>query len=286
MKKLHLLAAGLLVWACTAVAGGPRALQERIEASVVVTGSISIAADGSVIGHTLDHPDKLEPGIVALVDRTVARWRFEPVLDRDKKAVAGIASMSLRLVANRPDADHYVVRIRSAYFQEANQGESGEIRHIKASPPRYPGTALRSGIGGTVYLVARIDADGKVLDAAVEQVNLGVLASDSQMNGWRGVFAASALEAAKRWEFSPAAKEAAGKARSVRVPISYVLSDSNIKHREPEYGKWESYIPGPKHSVPWLHEEDNDSTSPDALAAGGVYEVGKGLRLLTPLQAG
>lgn len=281
MKKLHWLAAGLLLWACTAIAGGPRAVLERREASMLLTGSISIAADGTVSGHTLDHPDKLKPGIVELVDGAVAHWRFRPILDQGK-AVASVSRMSLRLVASRQDPDHYLVRIRSAHFWQGSQGEfeHEDTQEKKLKPPHYPEAALRYGVTGTVYLVARLDKDGKVLDVAAEQVNLRVVADDQRMQRWRALLATSALATAKTWEFGPAAKDA--EARSVRIPVSFQLWGNP----EPEYGKWESYIPGPRQVVPWLSEVNSATDSPDALVAGGVYELGKDLQLLTPLQAG
>jgi hypothetical protein len=281
MKKLHWLAAGLLLWVCVAVAGGRGAVLKQREASMLLTGSVSIAADGSVSSHTLDHPEKLKSGIVDLVDGAAAHWRFRPILDHGK-AVASRSRMSLRLVASRQDPEHYIVRISGAHFwQESHdEFEHETIQKKQLNPPRYPEGALRYGVSGTVYLVARIDVDGKVLDVAAEQVNLRVADDEQGMKRWRALLAKSALDAAKSWEFSPAAKDA--ETRSVRIPVSFLIQG----RPEPEYGKWESYIPGPKQSVPWLHDQDSDSTSPDALVAGGVYEVGEGLRLLTPLQAG
>jgi hypothetical protein len=281
MKKLHWLGAGLLLWACTAIAGSPRAVLERREASMLLTGSISIAADGTVSGHTLDHLDKLKPGIVELVDGAVAHWRFRPILEQGK-AVASISRMSLRLVASRQDPDHYLVRISGAHFWHGSQDEleHENIQKKNLKPPRYPETALRYGVSGTVYLVARLDTDGKVLDVAAEQVNLRVVSDDHGMQIWRASLAKSALEAAKAWEFSAA--EPGDGPRSVRIPVVFLMNGVS----EPEYGKWESYIPGPRQVVPWLGEVDSATDGPDALVAGGVYELGKDLQLLTPLQAG
>ena len=54
-----------------------------------------------------------------------------------------------------------------------------------------------------------------------------------------------------------------------------------------KYGAWSVYIPGPRKEIPWLHLHDMDDWSaPDTLVAGGVYQPGKGLHLLTPLVSG
>ena len=59
------------------------------------------------------------------------------------------------------------------------------------NPPRYPPSALRSGIEGTVVLVISIDAQGNVLDIEVEQ---------SSRN--RDLDRA-AIAAARKWAFNP-----------------------------------------------------------------------------------
>jgi hypothetical protein len=40
----------------SALAEGPRAIRERVEGSMVVTGSIGVTPEGAVLGYTLDHP--------------------------------------------------------------------------------------------------------------------------------------------------------------------------------------------------------------------------------------
>jgi hypothetical protein len=74
----------------------------------------------------------------------------------------------------------------------------------------------------------------------------------------------------------------------VRVPASFALCDSRSecgKTMEPAYGTWETYVPGPKKSVPWLSDEQNRH-NPDAMVAGTAQPVGSGPKLLTPLGQG
>lgn len=46
------------------------------------------------------------------------------------------------------------------------------------------------------------------------------------------------------------------------------------------YGRWESYVPGPRQPDPWSDEDEGVAISPDALPPGQVHS-GSGLRLLT-----
>jgi hypothetical protein len=269
--------------ACAFVAlagGGAAAARKQVEASMVLTGSITVAPDGHVSAYTLDTPAKLEKGIVAMVNDTVPSWRFEPVL-RQGKAVASTARMSLQVVAKKVDADHFSIGIRNANFSvpAADATSANWMAGRSMTPPRYPPAAYRSGVTGTVYLVARLGTDGQVLEVVAEQVNLGFVGSESEMAYFRDALAKPALQVARSWRLTPASEEeaAAGKIRSVRIPVAYRLDAM------PGYGHWESYVPGPKQPVPWLAGELDALSSPDALVAGNVYEVGKGLHLLTPL---
>ena len=151
--------------------------------------------------------------------------------------------------------------------------------------PKYPAEALYSGVRGTVYLVVRIDRQGRVADAVVEQVNLRFIDSERQMDHWREVMAEPALKAARHWSFNPPTTgEYVGNAFwSARVPVDYRMEGD----ASPKYGHWQPYVPGPRHPIAWLNKFGNDiAQSPDALAAGGVYQVGQDLRLLTPLGEG
>jgi hypothetical protein len=284
MKGRYWIGACLMACAFVAVAAsGNAAVRKQVEASMLLTGTIDIGVDGSVTGHALDHADKLEAGVIGLVDRTLPAWRFEPVVE-DGKAHKATAKMSLLIVANKLDADHFTVRIRSANFAEDRPLTEAGIGRKEMAPPKYPAEAYRSGVTGTVYLLVRVDRQGRVADVAAEQVNLRIIDSERQMRHWRDVLAEPALKAARNWQFNPptARQKMDGGFWSVRVPVSYALVDEAAK-----YGKWEPYVPGPRQDVPWLNSaSEGPASSPDALVAGGVYEVGQGLRLLTPLGDG
>ena len=50
----------------------PAAADTPVEASMLVTGAVVIAPDGSVRSHTLDQAEKLSPMIVSFIDKAVS----------------------------------------------------------------------------------------------------------------------------------------------------------------------------------------------------------------------
>ncbi|WLA09031.1 energy transducer TonB [Xanthomonas translucens] len=278
----------LALLAVTAVATGtgPGAVRKQVESSLLVTGKIDIEPDGAVSALAIDHADKLPEGVLGFVRASVQRWTFEPVL-RDGKPVPARTPMTLRLVAKRQQGDRYQVEIRHASFAAYDPKDPRAVTSIRTPPPAYPEAAYRVGASGSAYLVLKVARDGSVADAAVEQVNLRIVASESEMQTLREIFARSALAAARKWRFRPPSegKDVSAPYWAVRVPVNYSLRDQPKQGMDSSYGHWISYVPGPRARAPWDTGEDASGFSPDALSAGGVYMVdNNGPRLLTPLQ--
>ena len=266
----------------SAAGNGPGAVRKQAEASLLVTGTIAIEADGSVSAVDLDSPEKLPKGIAAFVGGSAADWHFEPVL-ADGKPVAVRTKMSVRLVGKSAGKGQMTVSIRGAEFGDYQaRPEAERITGRKMTPPGYPESAVQVGAQGTVYLLIRIASDGSVRDVATEQVNLRIIASEPQMNLFRNQFARTAAAAARRWTFKPPTQgEDARQAQwVVRVPVDFTFGDKR------EYGQWEAYVPGPRERIAWA-QQDDPAFSPDALPDGGIYLAGsKGPKLLTPLTEG
>lgn len=283
-----MLVALLLGFSATAYAGISE-VRKQAEASMLVTGMVMIEPDGAVGELRLDQPDKLPPGVLTLLDQAGKAWRFEPHTV-DGVAHKAKARMSLRVVAKKLDSGDYALQLRSAYFgKEAMSPEervasegTASIQSQSLKPPQYPEGAMYAGARGIVYLILKIGPDGRTQEAAVEQVNLQVLAREDQMAQFRDQFGKSALRASKLWTFQvpstgPLANDPAW---VVRIPVSYQMPG----YKEPGYGEWEVYVPGPKKQIPWAGDEE--AADPDAMIAGGLYPAGQGMRLLTPLQSG
>jgi len=269
----------MLMCAGLAMAGGSAEIRKQVEASTLVTGMIDIEPDGSVSAHVLDHPEKLPEAVSSLIGRASPGWRFEPILV-DGKPIRARTRMSVRVVARKLEDGRVAMRIGSAVFGEEIEGEY--VRPGKLQAPRYPSGAARAGVTGTVYLVLRIGRSGAVEQVHAEQVNLGAVArNEAEMTRWRDMFVEASVPTAKRWKFGPptTGPHVNDPFWSVRVPIDYLLPGQ----KRPEYGQWEAYVPGPRQRIPWHGASEDNASAPDALAAGGVYQVGAGRRLLTPL---
>lgn len=269
----------------TALAG-IKAVRQQIEASMLVTGAIIIEPDGAVGKLDIDQRDKLPEAVVGLVEKAAAGWKFEPILV-DGVARRGKARMSLRVVANKlPDGD-YQVALTGGYFgdeaitPEERQQRADSVRGLKLRAPMFPEEAARMGARGTVYLIVKVERDGAVGDVIAEQVNLEIVGDERQMQQMRNLLSKAALIAAKKWKFQPPSEGASVAAPFwlVRVPVDYRFADDKTAG----YGEWQVYVPGPRTTAPWMQSEQDGAGAPDAMIAGGVYEVGKGRRLLTPL---
>lgn len=276
MYKQWWMALLLVVLAGPAIAGDKREVRKQVEASLLVTGTIDVSTDGRVVAYTLDHADELSAGVVRFIDRTVPNWQFEPIELQDDAARAR-ARMTLRLVSRKLDAERYSVRLAATSFVQ-DRPPASEVRAGDMDPPRYPHLAARHGVTGTVYTVLKVGRDGAVEDAVIERVNLRVIDDSERMAEWRDILAEVVLREAHEWTFVPPSQGDAKDAPfwSVRVPVDFRLDDD-----EPDYAKWEAYVPGPLHSIPWL--DDKWSAGSDALVAGGVYPLESAVRLLTPL---
>ncbi|MDH5835184.1 energy transducer TonB [Luteimonas kalidii] len=291
----------LLLWlaAGAAQAAGVAEARKQVEASMLVTGRVTITREGTVSDWTIDQREKLPEVVANMVDAAAPGWRFEPI-EIDGEPAHGSARMSLQMIAERIDDERFRVSIRNGYFgREAVSraqppGRRGKredasfpddrLSGLEMRAPGYPALALEAGVQGTVYVIVRVDRSGRVQDAAVEQVNLRALGNAREMARMRDLLAKPALAAARRWTFrTPVRGEWVDEEWwSARVPVDYLIGGM-----QPGYGQWQAYVPGPRSPVPWQMESlEGFDVAPDTLVAGEVHQVGTGLKLLSPLQGG
>ena len=268
------------VWLLLALAlsGVASAAETPIEASMVVTGTITVDAAGGVASYTLHDQSKVPPGVVQIVQRTIKSWQFVPVV-QDGKAVTATAGMSVRVVADMIDASHATIRVAGASFGcDAYQAKDllpntcqpGTTIAYAANgrrPPEYPIRALKEGLGGEVYLAVEVGRDGRVIRAEAKQVNLFNRIGTPAI--FRKVFADSASAAAFMWRFEvPTVGRQASKDHwTALIPVVYTIGRS----ARPEYGQWSAYIPGPVQDIPWAKDDAaSHAGSADAIAGGGT----------------
>ncbi|TBR39786.1 energy transducer TonB [Dyella terrae] len=264
------------------------AMRTDFESSALVSGTIVIATDGSVRRVSVDDPEAARPTLVKFVQDSAMKWHFDPVVPEsgtDEKRYR----MTVRLIAKKAANGNYDVVIRGVSFGDGTT--TGEVRdnpENQQMPPRYPMSAIERNVTGTVYLVLHIDREGKVTDADAEQVNLNVFGPENTMEVWRKQFASGAVKAARQWTYrvpttGPLASEDGWVIRTSIVYSIKELSEMNKKDF------WQTYIPGPRIDVPWLHKYETQSGNGDTVDALPDYTVqtrGAGPRLRTPAPQG
>ncbi|MGN6741353.1 energy transducer TonB [Dyella sp.] len=253
-----------------AVAASAQEVARQAEASMVVVGTLTVAPNGSVSGYQLDNPENLPAAVSNLLQQAIPTWQFDPMV-RDGKPVNVRSRMSLRVVLHPLGDKRYRLYLAGAYFSADNKPLKSDAP--RRTQPRYPMQAIRDRVSGTVYLALKIDAQGHVMDAMVEQVNLRIAGDDHQMERYRRLLADPALEAARSWVFDPRMFAGAGDHYAM-VPVSYVLNvgPGAGAHAMPgSPGHWDLYVPGPRYAVPWLNTAAMVAGSGDALPDDGVY---------------
>ena len=287
--KRWLLGLCCVALSSAALAAGPAAVRKRVQASMLVTGTIEVAPDGSVAQYALDHPEKLPPQVTGLLAKALPVWKFEPVVE-DGKRVTAKAPMGLRIVAKPLGDGSYSIGIGGAWFGDGAKDEKNvsqeTITYKRRVQPTYPRDAVNAGVAGTVYVLEKVNRDGTVGDAMAEQVDLRVIASDSQLVAWRRVLADAALRALKQGTFNA---PTAGKAVDqpywlARIPVDFSLSGPSAPAvvEEERYGQWRPYVPGPVQEPVWA-DKHKLAGSADAVPQGGSLLADTSLHLRTPL---
>jgi hypothetical protein len=275
--KRFLIGLSCALLSVAALATGPTALRKRMQASMLLTGTIVVAPDGSVRSYVIDHAEKVPKDVGSLVERNVWQWKFAPVLVNGAP-VAAEAKMSFRVVAKPVGDGKFSIGISGAQFGEGSPGQSISIREM--SWPAYPAVAAQARVEGTVYLLLRVGRQGEVQEVVAEQVNMGVLDNERQLARWRPLLAKAAIAAARKWTFNlPASGHGVDDDNwFVRVPIGFGIGPPGD-----DYGQWEAYIPGPRQPIPWFDGGRQVLSSADASPDGAISQPDRGLNLLTPL---
>jgi hypothetical protein len=222
--------------------------QESAFYELAADGEVQIAPDGHVSDYHLK--GELAPTVAELVRRNVMSWQFEPIL-LEGKAVVAKTAMHLGLRADKVSGknDEFSVSIASIDF-------GAPTRSIAGNAPRYPRNAAHARLGAKVVLSARLDENGKVVEATPYQTSLDARASgDNEAEKWRREFEKASIAAVMTWRYDLSETIGGRKiGTSIYIPISYSISASPT----PAKGAWNGYIPGPIHPAPWIDARGDD----------------------------
>lgn len=284
----HALAAALalvlpfgLPGAMPAEARGKRdeAIRLQSEASLLVTGSVDIDANGKVVRYGLNHQDTLPPSIVAMVARLAPQWTFEPLALPEN--TLGRTKMSLRFVAKPQPSGDYLVELRAAHFNVDMPPERRVRIAERGTMPKYPRSLGAFRISGTVYVVVQIGRDGTVMNIDASQVDLNVYGDDKDMAQWREELAKASIQAIRTWRFAPPTEgeDAAAPYWVGTLPVAY----SPFGQPQPRQNQWQTYLPGPRKPIPWKDPESVAADNSDALVPGEFHGAAGARRLRGPL---
>ena len=246
--------------------GSVEAVRATAESALMVTGTIDIDAAGKVVAWTIDQPEKLPAGVVKMANDNVPTWSFEPVVLPEGVAHTH-SRMAMLFVARKVQGDQYEISLRHTATSSTNPSRM----RVKRGSLRleYPPEAGSYGVSGTVFAVVRIDRSGKVVDALIEQVNLGVADSEPRMAYWRDLLGKAVLRACKslRVEVPDGTFKDGEQTVVARLPVAFHMGGS----RDREYGRWVAYVPGPRATIPWPDAEGLTKRPPDALPADVLH---------------
>src|SRR5688572_9206729 len=157
MTRRILLFTLLALCAFAAWAGQYDSTRKQVEASMLVTGELVVAPDGTVKSYQLDRADALPPVTRELLAKLVPGWELD-VAKADGSPLQSPATikMSVQLVA-RPIAgldDQIRVTIQDTAFWDPKTPVLVKAKGA-LTPPAYPPFAARSGVSGIVYAVLR-----------------------------------------------------------------------------------------------------------------------------------
>lgn len=275
MKRVMFVAGFCLLLSFEATGATSWQIRKSVESSMIVTGSITVAQDGSVRDYNLDQQNKLPSAVVNIIGKTLRVWEFQPIL-LDGKRVLANAKMTLRIVAKPLGNGDYSVSVGGASF--GSDDPSNDPSYKWTSLPHYPIDAPY--VGCIVYLMALVNRQGRIAKIDVQQVDLRFVADSSEMEGYRKEFGAAALRAVRDWQFNiPQASEAKKNYWVVEIPINFAPLGSI----SPKYGEWDAYVPGPVKQIPWLQSRgETTNGSADAVSGGAPFVKDARFVLKTP----
>lgn len=138
----------------------------------------------------------------------------------DGRSVSGLSEAAEALARNPPPAAQAAPPVSSAVSpadgaapaaarDSAPGGSITRPEPLERTPPEYPSAALRRGESGTVLVRAEVDASGRPTEVSVAR------SSRSR------ALDRAAVQAVRRWRFSPAQQDGRPVAGTIEVPIEF-----------------------------------------------------------------
>ena len=180
------------------------------EASAWLRARIALDANGKLEAIQWLDAKAGDRMITSRLEEVVRGWEFEPG-SVNGVPVATETGLIMHVTVKPNPQGGMAVSIGRA--------NTGAISQLQA-PPRYPIDAARQGSQAMLKLLLDTDENGKVVSAKVSDY-----VGNSKSKFARKDFEAAAMEAAKSWTFHTEQVAGKGQPASMRVPISFCMSD-------------------------------------------------------------
>ena len=207
-------------------------------------GTVTIEPDGRVSAATLDMPRETRQ----IYLDAIRAWTFQPVIINGK-ATRVLGHFMIEATA-RPLAgskDEMQLGFDNVWFLDPPTPESGGGPlgpSSRLTPPRYPERAALAGYGAEVEVLVKLDDEGRVVDAGVAGLALGVssILRTGEAERMAKLFVRATLHAAQTWTITHPDSIKAG---SAVVPVVF------SPPQRPMDG-WQPRIPLEVTPLPWM----------------------------------
>lgn len=268
------------------------------EAEQVMTmrlrGELDFDAEGKVTGYKVTTPN-VDNAILGVVDKAIARWRFQPV-QKDGKPALGRTYMFLTLAARGNAAGNYLVQLENARFddrpdtleQPSPKRNSREAMQLARIPNgrQMAGDMMQVVRDGAaiINLYARVSPDGDLLDLAPAQSSV----LDAKGEGTRAVRVHRALLDAAirgmrgaRFKLQPDTQDPENRLADGSIvgilPILYVTMGRTTTVAD---GQWRHEARSVRLPSPWKTGENLSRVSTSDDLGNGELETGSRYKLV------
>lgn len=190
---LHLIAFGMIILPPSALQTPPRPATSEV-----------IMAD--IIARVVSQPEPVPPMPVPPV-RPTPKPRAAPTATT---VPVILAESAFAIEATAVEVEHSETATSEAVAPAVSR--AAQIAYDQASPPPYPGRAIRLGWEGTVMLRVRVDENGRPREVVIERSSGHVMLDRS-----------ASTHVLARWRFQPALRDGQPVQAWALVPVSFKL---------------------------------------------------------------
>jgi hypothetical protein len=285
-----LLALSLVFGAPTALAresaAAPAIAEAELETvlALQVSGELDIDAAGAVSAYRID--TKLPEDLRVNLDRSIAAWRFEPIVEGEVLEPTTIR-LQVSLAAREGDGA-YRVTIENVNLWAKDSDRPGayvtataDIAPASLRPPTYPQTLVDMGLEGKVLVGLLLKPDGGVAEATVVQSALfDTKGNPATLRRALQMFEKSAVFGARSWRFEVATHGVpTPEDLTVFVPVVYGMDRIRSSGN-----KWRTLVRTARTPPPWLPAADERARMGVAdVGAGGLVPAAANVRLASEL---